>query len=100
MYAYICISICVSVCVYVCMYMWIYIYICIYIYIYMYMYMCMVTCKFILLLIWKFLKKNKNLEIKKKKKLNNTPDIFLTDKDFENPPNIKLRKRYAESYTA
>ena len=66
----------------------------------MYMYMCMVTCKFILLLIWKFLKKNKNLEIKKKKKLNNTPDIFLTDKDFENPPNIKLRKRYAESYTA
>ena len=33
----------------------------------MYMYMCMVTCKFILLLIWKFLKKNKNLEIKKKR---------------------------------
>ena len=46
----------------------------VYIYIYIYIYKqyiriyIKVTCKFILLLIWRFLKQNKNLEIKKKKK--------------------------------
>ena len=46
---------------------YIYIYI-IYIYIYIYLYLYIkVVCKFILLLIWKVLKQNKNLEIKKNK---------------------------------
>ena len=40
----------------------------VYIYIYIYTYIT-VACKFILLLIWKFLKQNKNLEIKKKRDL-------------------------------
>ena len=51
--------------IYKYLYLYIYIYIYIYLYIYIYIYI-KDTCKFILFLIWKFFKQNKNLENKKK----------------------------------